>query len=204
MGMFDEFETTYQPPRAKLNLTTRAGNNSEALTITDLETDPELLEPIRAYMIDRKGKQFANMDAEEVIDKFTKHMRFFNTNEAVTVSEALYMKKADGFAKRRAGEAYSIYDKLGNVFVNDGLSGAISGVGDYIQSIATSPSTYFGLGAGKLVSKVAGKAAVDGVKKAAQQAYMQGFRENGKEFAQQAFNDVVKKAANKKASTLQD
>ena len=199
MGMFDKYESTYQPPRAKLDLTTRAGNNSEALTITDLETDPELLEPIRAYMIDRKGKQFANMDAEEVIDKFTKHMRFFNTNEAVTVSEALYMKKADGFAKRRAGEAYSIYDKLGNVFVNDGLSGAISGVGDYIQSIATSPSTYFGLGAGKLVSKVAGKAAVDGVKKAAQQAYMQGFRENGKEFAQKAFNDVVKKAANKKA-----
>ena len=157
--MFDEFETTYQPPRAKLDLTTRAGNNSEALTITDLETDPELLEPIRAYMIDRKGKQFANMDAEEVIDKFTKHMRFFNTNEAVTVSEALYMKKADGFAKRRAGEAYSIYDRLGNVFVNDGLSGAISGVGDYIQSIATSPSTYFGLGAGKLVGAYAGKAA---------------------------------------------
>ena len=28
---------------------------------------------------------------------------------------------------------------------------------------------------------------------------MQGFRENGKEFAQQAFNDVVKKAAKKKA-----
>ena len=28
---------------------------------------------------------------------------------------------------------------------------------------------------------------------------MQGFRENGKEFAQQAFNDVVKKATKKKA-----
>ena len=91
------------------------------------------------------------------------------------------------------------YDRLGNVFVNDGLSGAISGVGDYIQSIATSPSTYFGLGAGKLVGAYAGKAVVQGVKKAAQQAYMQGFRENGKEFAQQAFNDVVKKAAKKKA-----
>ena len=31
---------------------------------------------------------------------------------------------------------------------------------------------------------------------------MQGFRENGKEFAQQAFNDVVKKAAKKKAYSM--
>ena len=196
--MFDEFETTYQPPRAKLDLTTRAGNNSEALTITDLETDPELLEPIRAYMIDRKGKQFANMDAEEVIDKFTKHMRFFNTNEAVTVSEALYMKKADGFAKRRAGEAYSIYDRLGNVFVNDGLSGAISGVGDYIQSIATSPSTYFGLGAGKLVGAYAGKVTVQGVKKAAQQAYMQGFERMAKSLLNKLLMMLLKRRLRKK------
>ena len=73
--MFDEFDVTYQPPRAKLDLTTRAGNNSEALTITDLETDPRV---VRAYKSvhdrSRKGKQFANMDAEEVIDKFTKHV----------------------------------------------------------------------------------------------------------------------------------
>ena len=35
------------------------------------------------------------------------------------------------------------------------------------------------------------------LKKSGQQAYMQGFRENGKEFAQQAFNDVVKKGPRK-------
>ena len=74
-------------------------------------------------------------------------------------------------------EAFKVYDRLGNVFVNDGLYGAVDGVGDYIQSIATSPSTYFGLGAGKLVGAYAGgKAVVQGVKKKAQQAYMQGLQ----------------------------
>ena len=116
----------------------------------------------------------------------------------MTVSEALYMKKADGFAKRRAGEAYSIYDKLGNVFVNDGLSGAISGVGDYIQSIATSPSTYFGLGAGKLVGAYAGKAAVDGVKERSTSLHARLQRE-WQSLLNKLLMMLLKKAANKKA-----
>ena len=66
----------------------------EALTIDDLETNTAYLEPIRKYMVDRKGKQFLTKTPEEVIDAFTRHMRFFNTNEAVTISEALYSCKA--------------------------------------------------------------------------------------------------------------
>ena len=195
------------------SLYTKAGNNSKALTMTDLEENPEYVDAIRDYMVDRKGKQFVDKDAEELVDAFTRHMRFFNTNEAVTISEAVYMNKADGEKRKRAGEAYKLYDKLGNVFVNDGLAGAVDGVYDYITSIATSPSTYFGLGAGKLVSLGAGKLAARGVvelagqpvgtkavKSLAQKAYKEAFREGGKEAGQKAFADVVNKAAKTKAA----
>ena len=116
-------------------------NKKPALTITDLETNPAYLDPIRNYMIDRKGKHFATKKPEELVDAFTRHMRFFNTNEAITLAEALYMKKADEEKRMRAGEAYKVYDQLGNVFVNDGMYGAVNGVFDYISAIASSPST---------------------------------------------------------------
>ena len=54
--------------------------------------------------------------------------------------------------KARAGEAYKVYDRLGNVFVNDGIYGAIDGVSDYIQSIMSSPSTYIVLSISLCVS----------------------------------------------------
>ena len=195
------------------SLYTKSGNNANALTMTDLEENPEYVDAIRDYMVDRKGKQFVDKDAEDLVDAFTRHMRFFNTNEAVTISEAVYMKKADEDKRKRAGEAYKLYDKLGNVFVNDGLAGAVDGVYDYISSIATSPSTYFGLGAGKLVGLGAGKLAARGVvelagqpvgtkavKSLAQKAYKEAFKDGGKEAGQKAFADVVNKAAKTKAA----
>ena len=71
-------------------------------------------------MVDRKGKQFLSMDKEELVDKFVTHMRYFNTNEAFTLDEARYVAMTDKDGKERAGEAYKVYDMLGNVFVNDG------------------------------------------------------------------------------------
>ena len=142
----------------------------KALTMDDLEQNPAYLEPIKQYMIDRKGKHYATKNAEDIVDDFTRHMRFFNTNEAVTLSEALYMHKADDDKKARAGEAYKVYDRLGNVFVNDGIYGAIDGVSDYIQSIMSSPSTYIGFGVAKGVNMLAGKGFGAAVRKQAMQA----------------------------------
>ena len=158
----------------------------------DLEQNPAYLEPIKQYMIDRKGKHYATKKPEDIVDDFTRHMRFFNTNEAVTLSEALYMHKADDDKKARAGEAYKVYDRLGNVFVNDGIYGAIDGVSDYIQSILTSPSTYIGFGVAKGVSQLAGKGFGATVRKQAMQAYKNKIGE-GKDVARKAFDDVMKK-----------
>ncbi len=167
-------------------------NKKPALTITDLETNPAYLDPIRDYMIDRKGKHFATKKPEELVDAFTRHMRFFNTNEAITLAEALYMKKADEEKRTRAGEAYKVYDQLGNVFVNDGMYGAVNGVFDYISAIASSPSTYLGFGVGKGLSWLSGKAAKEAIKKSAETAYKANLS-TSKKAAREAYNEVIKK-----------
>ena len=91
---------------------------SGKLKMDDLEKNPEYTNIIREYMVRRKGVQFEDMDAEELVDKFTRHMRFFNLNEGITVSEGMFVSRADEETKRIAGDAYEIYDSLGNVFTN--------------------------------------------------------------------------------------
>ena len=126
------------------------GNIDRTLRVDEIEENPAFLDPVRAYMVARKGKHFLNKEPEEVVSKFLTHMRYFNVNEGSTIAEAIWMTKSPDKQKALAGEAYKIYDALGNVFVNDGVMGAASGVYDYMEAIATSPSTYFGLGAGKI------------------------------------------------------
>ena len=86
-------------------------------------------EPIRQYMIERKGVDYQDKAEEEVVDDFVEHMRFFNANVVSTAGEARFISNADDRQRQVAGDAYQLYDQLGNVFVNDGLSGAVSGVG---------------------------------------------------------------------------
>ena len=154
-------------------------------------------------MVDRKGKQFLSMDKEELVDKFVTHMRYFNTNEAFTLDEARYVSMADDETKDKAGEAYKVYDMLGNVFVNDGFGGAVGGVADYLGAIASSPSTYLGLGVGKGLTLVGGKLGAKAVKEAAKNAGLKAVKDNLKkgmtvtalrEIKNKAKDDVIKKA----------
>jgi len=171
------------------------------LKVDDIVNTTSYVDSIRDYMIDRKGKQYISKDKEEVVDDFIAHMRYFNTNEAFTIDEARYVSMADDDAKARAGKAYQVYDKLGNVFVNDGLYGAVSGVGDYLGAIASSPSTYFGFGIGKGIALAGGKIGAKAVTEAAKLAARQAMRQSGKKkmsdlkvVARKAYDDVVKKA----------
>ena len=170
------------------------------LKVDDIVNTTSYVDSIRDYMVDRKGKQYLSKDKEEVVDDFIAHMRYFNTNEAFTIDEARYVSMADADAKARAGEAYKVYDKLGNVFVNDGLYGAVSGVGDYLGAIASSPSTYFGFGIGKGLALVGGKVGAKAVKTAAMNAVKETLKREGiskaqkKVLARKAYDDVVKKA----------
>ena len=67
----------------------------------------EYLTPIRSYMIDRKGVDYRNKKADEVIEDFVQHMRYFNANSVSTTGELRFINKANQRTKDRAGKAYS-------------------------------------------------------------------------------------------------
>jgi len=154
-----------------------------SLKVDDIVETQSYVDAIRDYMVDRKGKQFLSMDKEKLVDKFVTHMRYFNTNEAFTLDEARYVSKADQDTKAMAGKAYKVYDMLGNVFVNDGFGGAVGGVADYLGAIASSPSTYLGLGVGKAISAIGGKVGAQAIKTAAKEASQQAIKKGMKEGA---------------------
>ena len=106
--------------------------------------------PIKQYMIERKGVDYADKPNEQVVDDFVEHMRFFNTNVVSTAGEARFVAKATPKQKAIANKAYQTYDQLGNVFVNDGFFGAVKGVGQYIEAAAKDPTNYIGIATGGL------------------------------------------------------
>jgi len=152
----------------------------------------ENLNKIRTYMIQRKGVDYKDKKADEVVDDFVDHMRWFNSNLVSTGGEVRFISKADDDQKRIARDAYQLYDNLGNVFVNDGFYGALDGVKDYVFAAAADPTNYVGVLTGGL-----GKAAAYGttqggkalVRKAAQEAGERAVREGMDSAAQKKLVD---------------
>ena len=136
----------------------------------------QYLNPIRDYMVERKGVDYKDLDADEVVEDFVDHMRYFNANTVSTAGEVRFISKADDVRKDKAKKAYQIYDQLGNVFVNDGVMGAVGGVKDYVFAAATDPTNYLGLITGGV-----GRAAAAGVSLTGKQAIKAAVRQAGKE-----------------------
>ena len=150
----------------------------------------ENLNKIRTYMIERKGVDYKDKEAESVVEDFVDHMRFFNTNLVSTGGEVRYISKADDRQKEVAKEAYELYDSLGNVFVNDGFYGAVDGIKDYVLAAASDPSNYIGLLTGGV-----GKAAAMGVTKGGKELVKRAAQEAGERAVQQGLKgEAVEKA----------
>ena len=151
----------------------------------------QFLNPIRDYMVERKGVDYKDLDADEVVEDFVDHMRYFNANTVSTAGEVRFISKADEARKEKARKAYQIYDQLGNVFVNDGVMGAVGGVKDYVFAAATDPTNYLGLITGGV-----GRAAAAGVSLTGKQAVKAAVRQAGKEALQ---SGATRKAAQEAA-----
>jgi hypothetical protein len=151
-------------------------------------------EPIKQYMIERKGVDYQDKPKEQVVEDFVDHMRFFNANMVSTAGEARFVNKATDAQKAKAKKAYQIYDALGNVFVNDGIGGAFNGVGDYIKAIASDPSTYVGLLTGG-----AAKVGAVGASLGGKQAIKAAVRMAGREALQSGATREAAKLAGEKA-----
>tara|TARA_R110002096_G_scaffold197564_6_gene380992 strand:+ start:1540 stop:5016 length:3477 start_codon:yes stop_codon:yes gene_type:complete len=175
-------------------------DQSTTLKKDDLKQDT-YLNPIRDYMVARKGVDYEQLDDEKVVDDFVEHMRWFNANTVSTAGEVRFVSNADQTKKMKAKKAYQIYDQLGNVFVNDGAMGAVGGVWDYLQAAAVDPTNYLGILTGGTARFAAagvsqtGKIAVkELVKKAGQEALKSGAT---KEAAQQAAKNAGIEAASR-------
>jgi hypothetical protein len=184
-------------------------DSGASLKVNDLVNNYQYLNPIREYMVERKGVDYKDMNAEEVVDDFVQHMRYFNANAVSTAGEVRFISKADQMRKDKAAQAYKIYDALGNVFVNDGVMGAVSGIGDYVFAAAKDPTNYLGLvtggigRAGAAGVQLTGKQVVkQAVKNAALEAAQSGAgRQASKEAAERAGIEAARRAVEQGMST---
>ena len=112
-------------------------------------------------------------DDEELVEGFMNHMRNWNTNTIGTAGEVMFVTRGSQEDKLAAKNAYDLYDSLGNVFVNDGVYGAVDGVKDYIFSAIKDPTNYLGAataGIAKLGTFGVSQAGKDLIKKSIQRA----------------------------------
>jgi len=202
--LFNEPEPTVQEPvvsslpisRADAYKAARqAEEEAPSATADDIRNDPAAMADIRNYMVRRKGVHLADLPDDELYDTFVNQMRFFNTNEVSTAGELRWMYGLDDEDKAIAAKAYATYDRLGNVFTNDGFWGGVNGVADYVGAAITSPSTWIGLFTGG-----SGGAAVKGGSVLAKEAGVQVAAKAAQRVAlQQAATAGVKGAALKAA-----
>ena len=118
--------------------------------------DKNKVEIIRNYMMARHGSKYDSTRAiaipdTKLVNDFVQHMRYFTANVASTAGESYWaFNTATEDQKQMAGEAYQLFDKLGNVFTTGTAGEKITGVKDYIFASAKDPTNYLGLATGGL------------------------------------------------------
>ena len=120
---------------------------------------------IRNFMVGYRGADYKDAKDDQVVEDFVDTMRWFNGNIVSTAGVARYVYNGDDQQKADADKAFKLYDKLGNVFVNDGFFGAVDGVTDYMAATLADPTNWVGLLTGGI-----SKAAALGVTQAGKQA----------------------------------
>jgi len=169
-----------------------------SLTVEDVINDTERLDKIRKMMSTTKDVYYESAPAEEVVQDFMTHMRWMNTNELSTAKEALNIAAADDNTKAVYGDAYRVYDEMGNVFSNgDTWNGMI----DYGTAFVTSPSLWLGLGIGKIAGTAGTKAAAKAATSTAINAAAQQIaKKSGGKVAAEAVKSELKNTAAKAAA----
>ena len=211
MSAFDEYMKDFYT--GETSIATPMMETPEPIFTGDSLSKDELkqrqyLQPIRDYMIERKGVDYKDIKDEKVVDDFVQHMRYFNANTISTANEARFVSKANENTKNKARRAYEIYDNLGHVFMNDGALGAADGVKDYIFAAAKDPTNYLGLVTGGIARAgaagvtFAGKRAVkETVKRAYQEAYKSGASKSAAKKAGIEAGKIAAKRAVSKGAT---
>ena len=177
----------------------------------DLKKNYEYTTAIRDYMIERKGVDYQDTDEDTLVEDFVDHMRYFNANTVSTAGEVRFISKADDRRKAKAAKAYQLYDQLGNVFVNDGIMGAVDGIKDYVFAAASDPTNYIGVATGGIARAGAAGLSVTGkqlikasVRQAGREALKSGAtKAAAKEAGERAGIEAARRAVEKGMTTRQ-
>ena len=141
-------------------------SGEEKLKLDDLYR-PENMEIMRNYITDVSGKQAERYTDNQVHEMFLTRMRDFETSDVGIIDEGFYITKANDKQRANAGKAYMLYDNLSSVFTSGSTLDAIFGVAEHLKNIFNpfeSPSTYAGVGVGKIVTVAGGKTAAQAIK----------------------------------------
>jgi len=162
---------------------------------------------IRNHMKDRFGVDYNEGEGKsdsEVVEEFVDSMRWMNSNTVSVAGAVRFITDADEETKARAGKAYELYDQLGNVFVNDGVAGAVDGIKDYLFASAADPTNYLGLLTGG-VAKASGVGLTQAGRMAVKRAAVEAGKKATatgvtKEGAKKAATDMYKSASKRMAT----
>jgi len=155
---------------------------TDYLTKEQVLADPNKVKIIRDFMSTTADSIYSNKPDptygrtdvktdEEAYDAYMTHMRWFNSNAAYTAKEAIDVYGAKDEDKVKYGEAYKLYDQIGNAASSEGFGGFLNATKDYVSGLVSDPTTYIGFGIGKIFSSRAATAASkEGIKLLAEQA----------------------------------
>lgn len=134
-------------------------NKKDSITEEELLTDVDFIRDAGLFLRERDGIE-EPLSAQDTYDKFMEHMRYQNVNEVTALRDLEYAQNSDLEGKQRFARLIDVYDKADTSFGGKMML-------DYIQGVATAPSTYLGLatgGFGKAASVAGTQAAKVGLR----------------------------------------
>lgn len=134
-------------------------NKKDSITEEELLTDVDFIKDAGLFLRERDGIE-EPLSAQDTYDKFMEHMRYQNVNEVTALRDLEYAQNSDLEGKQRFARLIDVYDKADTSFGGKMMF-------DYMQGIATAPSTYLGLatgGFGKAASVAGTQAAKVGLR----------------------------------------
>ena len=136
-------------------------NEEDKVKENIIEND-DFIEDARGFLQKREGytdEQLATK--EDIYDAYMEHFRYQNVNEVTAIRDLEYAQNANQEEKEQ-------FARLIDLFETQKSEGFFNAAGDYIQGIASAPSTYAGIatgGAGKLAALGGVNLAKIGIKK---------------------------------------
>ena len=115
----------------------------------NLVKDVDFIEDATEFLKNRESYSISDLNTpQKVYDAYMEHFRYQNVNEVTAVRDLEYAQNANAEEKERFARLIDLFETQEN-------EGFFDAAGDYVQGIATAPSTYLGIltgGFGKLAT----------------------------------------------------